>query len=200
VTQSVQKLIRKREESMKIKYNAPTTLTFTLLCAIVLLLDKVIPGLSKTWFAVPGRGSFDSGTIRSWVTLFSHILGHEDLEHFLSNFAFILLLGPILEATYGSRGLLFMTIITAAVTGVLNILLFPMGLMGASGIVFMMILLASFTNFNKGEIPLTFILIMALYLGKEVVNAFQHNNISEFGHIMGGLCGSVFGYLRPARS
>jgi membrane associated rhomboid family serine protease len=185
---------------MKIKYNAPTTLTFTLLCIIVLLLDAIIPGLTKTWFAVPGRGSFDAGTIRSWVTLFTHILGHADINHFLSNFAFILLLGPILESTYGSRGLFIMTLITALVTGLLNVLIFPMGLMGASGIVFMMILLASFTNFNKGEVPLTFILIMALYLGKEVVNAFQANNISEFGHIMGGLCGSVFGYLRPART
>ena len=92
-----------------------------------------------------------------------------------------------------------MTLITAFVTGILNVLLFQTGLMGASGIVFMMILLSSFTNFNKGEIPLTFILVLVLYLGKEVFNAFRDNNISEFGHIIGGLCGSIFGYLRPAR-
>ena len=185
---------------MKIKYNAPTTLTFTLLCVLVLLLDSILPGLTENWFAVPGRGSFDAGSLRSWITLFTHILGHADINHFLSNFAFILLLGPILESTYGSRGLLIMMLITALVTGLLNVIIFPMGLMGASGIVFMMILLASFTNFNKGEIPLTFILIMALYLGKEVLNAFQANSISEFGHIMGGLCGSIFGYLRPSRT
>jgi membrane associated rhomboid family serine protease len=184
---------------MKFKYNAPTTLTFTLLCGVVLLLDNIFPGLSRTWFAVPGRGAFNPSAIRSWVTLVSHILGHDDMNHFLSNFAFILLLGPILEATYGSRSLLIMTCITAIVTGLLNILIFPTGLMGASGIVFMMILLSSFTNFNKGEVPLTFILVMLLYLGKEVVNAFSANNISEFGHIMGGLCGSIFGYLRPAK-
>ena len=92
-----------------------------------------------------------------------------------------------------------MTVITAFVTGLLNILIFPTGLMGASGIVFMMILLASFTNFGKGEIPLTFILIMLLYLGREVFNAFRANNISEFGHIIGGLCGSIFGYLQPSK-
>jgi membrane associated rhomboid family serine protease len=182
-----------------IRYNAPTTLTFTLLCAVVLLLDTIFPGLTANWFSVPGRGSFDASSIRDYVCLFSHIFGHADINHFLSNFAFILLLGPILEVTYGSGGMAIMTVITAFVTGILNILLFPTGLMGASGIVFMMILLASFTNFNKGEIPLTFILIMVLYLGKEVFNAFKANNVSEFGHVIGGLCGSIFGYLKPSR-
>jgi len=117
----------------------------------------------------------------------------------LSNFSFILLLGPILETNYGSAGLSIMIVITAVVTGLLNVLLFSTGLMGASGIVFMMILLSSFTNFGKGEVPITFILVLVLYLGREVVNAFTANDISEFGHIIGGLCGSVFGYLKPAK-
>ena len=184
---------------MTIRYNAPTTLTFTMICALVLLLDAIFPGLTESWFSVPGHGGFDTHSLRDYLRLFTHILGHADINHFLSNFAFILLLGPILETNYGSGGILIMTVITAFVTGILNILLFPSGLMGASGIVFMMILLASFTNFNKGEIPLTFILIMMLYLGKEIFNAFKANNISEFGHIIGGLCGSIFGYLKPAK-
>ena len=184
---------------MTIRYNAPTTLTFTLICAMALLLNLIFPGLTASWFSVPARGGFDSHSIRDYVRLFTHIIGHADINHFLSNFAFILLLGPVLEATYGSGGILIMTAITAIITGLLNILLFPTGLMGASGIVFMMILLASFTNFNKGEIPLTFILVMLLYLGKEVLNAFNANSISEFAHIIGGLCGSIFGYLRPAK-
>ncbi len=184
---------------MTIKYNAPTTLTFTFVCGAVLLLDALLPGLVENWFSVPGRGGFDAGSFRDYLRLFTHVMGHADLNHFLSNFSFILLLGPILETNYGSGGLLIMTAITAVVTGLLNILMFPTGLMGASGIVFMMILLSSFTNFNKGEVPLTFILVLVLYLGREVVNAFTANNISEFGHIIGGLCGSIFGYLKPAR-
>lgn len=184
---------------MTIRYNAPMTLTFTLICAAVLLVSSIFPGLASAWFSVPGRGGFDAHSVRDYARLFTHVLGHTDINHFLSNFSFILLLGPILETTYGSAGLLIMTMITALVTGILNILLFPTGLMGASGIVFMMILLSSFTNFKKGEIPLTFILILLLYLGREIINAFQGNNISEFAHIIGGLCGSIFGYLRPSR-
>jgi membrane associated rhomboid family serine protease len=77
----------------------------------------------------------------------------------MGNFSFILLIGPIVEEKYQSGPMLLMILITALITGVLNIVFFSTGLMGASGIVFMLILLSSFTNFRAGEIPLTFILI-----------------------------------------
>jgi membrane associated rhomboid family serine protease len=182
---------------MKLKYNAPVSLTFALLCVLVLLLGSLIPGLMTALFVTAGRGGFSSGNPLAYLRLFTHILGHADLGHLVSNLTFILLLGPILEAVYGGRDLIIMMLITAFVTAVLNALLFPTGLAGASGIVFMMILLASFTNFAKGEIPLTFILVVVLFLGKEVGSAFQANNTSEFAHIIGGLCGGLFGFLQP---
>jgi len=185
---------------MKIKYNAPTTLTFTLLSALVLLLSSTfVPGLTQEWFSTPAP--FHANEARDYVKLFSHVLGHASIDHFISNFSFILLLGPILEATYGSIGMLVMTLVTALATGLLNALLFPgTMLLGASGIVFMMILLASFTNFNKGEVPLTFILVMAVYLGREVWAAVARNdNVSQFAHVIGGMVGSFFGFIRPAK-
>ncbi|MDR2767193.1 MAG: rhomboid family intramembrane serine protease [Treponema sp.] len=186
---------------MKVKYNAPAVLTFTLICVVVLLLSRTVArGLTAAWFMVPGRGGFNAVSVRSWFTLFSHVAGHADWNHFLSNFAFILLLGPILEENYGSSSLLIMMALTAVITGVLNVLLFRNGLLGASGIVFMMILLASFTNFSRGEIPLTFILVLLIYLGREIAASFSTNNISEFAHIVGGFCGSLFGFFRPAKS
>ncbi len=187
---------------MKIKYNAPTTLTFSLICVIVLIVSSLLTGgrLIADFFSCPGRGGFDPQSILSYPRLVLHVIGHRDWAHLFSNLAILLLLGPILEQTYGSFSLLLMTGVTALVTGVLNVLIFPAGLMGASGIVFMMILLASFTNFNKGEIPLTFILIMVLYLGQEVWNAIAHRDqISQFAHIIGGFCGSLFGFFRPAK-
>jgi membrane associated rhomboid family serine protease len=80
------------------------------------------------------------------------------------------------------------------------VLFFPTALLGASGVVFMMILLASFTNFSKGEIPLTFILVLILYLGQQIMNSFESNNISEFAHIVGGFCGSLFGFIHPPKT
>ncbi|MDR0601084.1 MAG: rhomboid family intramembrane serine protease, partial [Treponema sp.] len=171
---------------MRIKYNAPVVLTFTFLCAAVMVLSQTaFAGLNRAWFMVPGRGGFHAGDFRSWVTVFTHVLGHANWTHLISNFSFILLIGPILEESYGSPGLFFMMVITAFVTGMLNAFLFRAGLMGASGVAFMMILLISFTNFSKEEIPLTFILILILYLGRELVSSFNSNNISEFAHIAG---------------
>lgn len=185
---------------MRIKYNAPTTLTFTFLCAAVLLLTQLLfKNLETTFFMVPGKGGFRATDPLDYLRLFTHVAGHADWSHLLSNFSFILLIGPILEVNYGSLSLLAMILITALVTGLMNVFLFPTALMGASGVVFMMILLASFTNFDRGEIPLTFLLILALYLGREILNSFKSNDISEFAHIVGGFCGSLFGFFRPAR-
>jgi len=190
---------------MKIKYNAPTVLTFAFISAIVLILSQTLArSLTEQWFMVPGRGGFFPLRFRTIVTLFTHVIGHANWPHLVSNFSFILLIGPILEEIYGSFSLIIMICITALVTGILNVLLFSSSLLGASGVVFMMILLASFTNFNKGEIPLTFILVLILFLGREIFNSFgstasgREGNISEFAHIVGGFIGSLFGFFRSS--
>ena len=59
----------------------------------------------------------------------------------------------------------------------------------------MLILLVSMANFKNNQIPLTFILIVIIYLGKEILGFFQDDNISHTTHIIGGLLGAVFGYL-----
>ncbi len=184
---------------MRISYNAPATLTFALISTAVLLLDMLFGGtVTASIFSV--GATMDTSRPLDYVRLVAHIGGHADWNHLMSNFAFILLLGPILEEKYGSLNLVTMMLITALITGVLNVLFLTTGLMGASGIVFMMILLVSFTNYRKGEIPLTFILIVALYLTREIMAAMQTDGISQFAHILGGICGSMFGFLKPGRS
>ena len=183
---------------MRIKYNAPIVLSFTFISVGVLVLSLTMyPSLTRDWFMVPGKEHFSPRRIQNLVTLFTHVIGHGNWDHLFSNFTLILLIGPILEEHYGSFSLFFMIAVTALITGALNVLLFSTGLLGASGVLFMMILLASFTNFNKDEIPLTFILIMVLYLGREFIDSFNNNNISQFAHIVGGFCGSLFGFFRP---
>ena len=76
----------------------------------------------------------------------SHVAGHQDWTHLVANFSLILLIGPILEEKYHTGPLLIMMLVTALVTGVINVVFLDSWLMGASGVVFMMILLSSFTN------------------------------------------------------
>ncbi|MFP4373376.1 MAG: rhomboid family intramembrane serine protease [Spirochaetaceae bacterium] len=180
---------------MRIRYNAPVTLTFSLLAALVLAFDPFTGGrLVSEAFSIGAQ--LDFGNPLQWLRLLTHVVGHATWSHLISNFAFVLLLGPILEEKYGSNPLLLMMAVTALVTGLINVFFMPTGLLGASGIVFMMILLVSFTNIRSGEIPLTFILVVILYLAREVVGALREDSIAQFAHIAGGVCGSLFGFTR----
>ncbi|HLP42113.1 MAG TPA: rhomboid family intramembrane serine protease, partial [Fibrobacteria bacterium] len=58
---------------------------------------------------------------------------------------------------------------------------------------------ASFTNHKEGELPLTFVLVLVLFLSKEVAQAFSRDDVSQFAHIMGGVSGSLFGFLLGRR-
>ena len=61
---------------------------------------------------------------------------------------------------------------------------------------FAFILLASFTGFKEGELPLTFILVAAIFLGQQVVEGVAlRDNISNMAHIVGGVVGAAFGYF-----
>ena len=184
---------------MKLKYNAFVTLSFTFLCiGILAVKDLAFPYLIRDFFTVPSHTSFVATKTSSYFLLFSHVLGHSDWGHLFANISFILLLGPLLEENYGSFILFVMIVTTAFVTGVLNICFSSQALLGSSGIVFMMILLSSFTNTDADEIPLSFLLVLALFLIKDVFTAVKSENISQFAHLVGGACGSLFGFLRPS--
>ncbi len=190
----------------RLKYNSPVILTFTLISATILLFNDLLgggvagTGSVMKYFTVYPYFDFRSGT--SYFRLVSHAIGHANWAHFTGNFTFILLLGPILEEKYGSKNLLIMMFITALIPGILNVLLLDTSLLGASGIVYMFIILSSVVNVRSGEIPMTFILVVAVFLGKEflsasaeAVNLKEQTNISYFGHIIGGICGSAFAFL-----
>jgi membrane associated rhomboid family serine protease len=179
---------------MRIQYNAPVVLTFAIICTMVLAINQfLISGFIPALFTVSPGMSWSNPL--SYLRLVSHIAGHADWQHLLSNFTFILLLGPILEEKYGSSNLLLMMFLTGLATGIMQVTFFSEGLMGASGIVFMMIVLSSLTNFRSGRIPLTFILVALLFLGTEVTNSMRSDNISQFAHIIGGICGAIFGFM-----
>lgn len=179
---------------MKITYNSPVVLTFALLATIVMILENSIGGVTIKYFALPPDFSFSDPL--DYLRIFTYVLGHGDWPHLVGNFSFILLIGPIVEEKYGAKDLLFMMGITTIITAILHIIFFDNYALGASGIVFMMIMLGSLVNLKKGTIPLTFVFILALYLGQEIYRAFaENNNISEFAHIVGGLFGTLFGFL-----
>lgn len=180
----------------KIQYNSPVILTFSLLCAGLFMIDNFLFGHTLTSNLFTLYPSHALHTLVGLPTLITYIFGHANAEHLMGNLSIVLLVGPAVEERIGSQRLLMLIGATALIGGLLQALFFREGLLGASGIVFMLMVLSSFANAKKGYIPLTFILVVVLFVGKEVLASFQHDQVSQFAHIIGGICGSIFGFTQ----
>lgn len=179
----------------RITLNAPVILGFSALCLLVLGLNQLTSGWTNSHlFTVYRSSMLDPLT---YIRIWGHVLGHADWSHFIGNITLILIVGPLLEEKYGSADILVVMVVTALVTGIAHIIFFPhTGLLGASGIVFALILLSSITSLKSGEIPLTFILVAIIYIGGEIYQGiFVQDNISNLTHILGGVVGSGLGFF-----
>ncbi|MCR5250449.1 MAG: rhomboid family intramembrane serine protease [Lachnospiraceae bacterium] len=187
------------KKKFKVTINAPVVLGFALACLIAFILGLVSGGFLTDLLFMTKRSSLLSPL--TWLRLFTHVLGHSGWEHFIGNMSYILLLGPMLEEKHGSQKIIEVILITALVASVVNRILFPnVGLLGASGIVFAFILMTSFTSFKEGEIPLSFILVAVIFLGKEIIDGiFVRDNISNLSHILGGVVGAIAGYIHNVK-
>ena len=184
-----------KKRQLVIHYNAPVVLTFAFLSLLVLGLDFLTGGATTMKFFCVYRSSLSDPL--TWVRLFGHVLGHADYAHYISNIMLMLVIGTTLEEKYGSKKLLLCILITAGVSGLVQIFFFPTtALLGASGIVFMMIVLSSLSGMKNGSIPLTLILVVILYLGGELWDAVTvRDHVSQLTHIVGGVCGAALGLM-----
>ena len=187
--------MRTGNSHVKISFNSPVILSFTILCLVSLLLGTVTKGMTTDLFFSVYRSSLMSPA--AYIRFAGHVLGHAGWDHFLGNIMLILVVGPLLEEKYGSSNMLFVILATALVTGIVNFVFFPqVQLLGASGVVFALILLSSFTSLKEGSIPLTFILVALIYIGEQVYQGiFVQDNVANLTHILGGLVGAGLGYV-----
>lgn len=179
----------------KIQYNSPVVLSFAFISLAELVLSELTGGVSTRLLFSVYRAPLSD--LLTWPRFFLHVLGHVDFSHYIGNMLLLLVIGPPMEEKYGSRSLLLCIAVTALVSGLVQFVFFPNSyLLGASGIVFMLIILSSFAGMRDGHIPLTLILVFALYIGDELVAGLSKlDNVSQLTHIVGGLCGGVFGFL-----
>ena len=176
-----------------LQYNAPVVLTFFFISFFVLILNAITKGSSNRLLFSTYRSSILNPL--TYIRLFTHCLGHINWNHFMNNFLYILLIGPMLEEKYGSINILIMILITAGVTGIINGLIGKYQLLGASGIVYMFIILSSLVNLQNGKIPVTLILIFIFYIANEIIaGLFKKDNVSHLGHLIGAICGCIYGF------
>lgn len=180
----------------KFDYNAPVILTYFFICLIILMIDKLCKGkFSATFFTTYKNDSLLNPL--TYFKLISHSLGHADWDHLYSNFIKILLIGPLIEEKYGSINLLIAMILTSLIIGIVNKVFGKGGILGASGVAYMLILLSSFVNMENGKIPITLTLIILFFVVDEVIKLFRRkkDGVSHLGHITGAICGIILGML-----
>ena len=129
--------------------------------------------------------------------LITHIFGHNDWSHFVNNFLYILILGPMLEEKFGSKELLIYILITAFIIGIIYNIFSKTRLCGASGIVFLLISLSSFVNLENNKIPITFILVSIFFFINELIHCFiKKDQVSHFSHLLGAVIGVAIIFIR----
>ena len=182
-----------RQKRLHIVFNAPVSLTFAGICLLALILNTVTGGVSNALIFCVYRSSLLNPL--TYVRLIGHVFGHSSLSHFSGNMMTFLILAPLLEEKYGSRNLILTILATALVTGIVHCIFFSGALLGASGVVFALILLSSFTDIRQGEIPLTLIIVAVMYIGTQIAEGlFVQDNISNLTHILGGVVGALAGF------
>ena len=177
-----------------IRFNSPVILSFALLSLLALALHVVTNGLTtQTFFSSYHSSLYDPMTYLRFLT---HVLGCVSFDEYATLMLPLLLIGPPLEEKYSGVTLAMTIAVTALVTGLVNYAMFRGNtLMGPSAVIFMLLILMSFTDMKKEGIPLTMVLVVIFYLGREVQAGMAvANHADQFINVVGGLCGIVFGF------
>lgn len=183
----------------RMQYNSPVILSFFFISLAALILGYITGGATTTTLFSVYRSPLSPLTP---IRLVGHVVGHANLSHFFNNMLLLLVVGPPLEELYGSKTLALGILFTALVTGLLQYVLFPgSALLGASGIVFMLIMMSSLSGVKEGQIPITLIIVALMYIGQELHSIFfVRDNVANLMHIVGGVCGVLIGFAaKPIR-
>lgn len=183
----------------RLSIEAPIVVGFAFICIVLHLLNMtILPGVS-VFLGVKGR-SLSLASPLQYIRLFTHIFGHDGLAHLRGNMTHILLVGPSAEAFFGSKEIFQIIIAVAVSTAFAHILIGRenSSQLGASGVVFALILLNSLVSAKRGRIPLSFVLTAFLWMGDELGRLIVFNRedrTSHHAHLVGAFVGTIAGYL-----
>lgn len=185
----------------RIIVDAPVVLGFAFLCCAVSVLDALTPGALSVALACPPRRLLSRSPL-GWYPLATHVLGHANYAHLKGNMINLLLVGPAAEREFGSASLLKIGVYVALSSAVAHMVLGPADAyqLGASGVVFALILLNSLLSASTGTVPLTFLITALLWLSDEVFAAVlsRDSSVSHVAHLTGACVGTVAGYALHA--
>ena len=184
---------RERLDGITLKYNAPVTLTLALLAMLALALGELTNG-----WTTQNLFSFYKSSPSDYLTYpraILHVLGSTDLTVCTANIILLLVIGAAAEERFGSAKVLTAVLITAVVCALIVWLRYPdSSIMGMRSLLFMLMVLAGFACAGRGSVPITLLLILLLFIGREVVEIVSNGiNLQTLTDIVGGAVGAMLG-------
>lgn len=184
--------------------DSPLTAVFILSSSVVHATTHIFPTFSTDYFAVPPWAYFRLASPWSWWRLVSHVLGHSSWSHLNGNVTNLLLVMPACERHFGTFELVKIIVWVSLASSIAHMALGPGDAiqLGASGVVFSMIILNSLIEVgNPGRtgrvqtIPLTFICQIFLWCWNEVISTlfYSGTGVSHIAHLVGAVVGTVAG-------
>jgi len=181
------KAVRNTADFLKahLTYTAPLVSGFVIVSFIVTVVGVEALALTRGAFTDP----------MTYVQLLLHQLIHSESSHFFINAAILLLVGTTLEERYGMKWTAIMMTVTTLVSGGLFLLLSrgETVLAGGLGIVFMMVLLSTFSNLLKGKVPVSLLLFLAIFIWHYFDSG--QPGLAFVTQIVGGFFGAIAGYF-----
>ena len=126
----------------------------------------------------------------------THALGHGNWAHLKGNLIFLLPIAMQVEMHYKARVILPLMFITALSTGILQFIFVGTPLVGASGIVFLMIALSCYADNDAKRVPIDGTMVALMFVAFELYNMFfGADSVSQFAHLMGAGIGIAYGWF-----
>jgi membrane associated rhomboid family serine protease len=180
----------------RVTVEAPVIILFCFICVLVHVIQQTIwPDLNRL-LAVQDR--FDPTNPLQFSSLFTHVIAHDGtLDHIKGNMVHLLLVGPSAEHVYGSPTMLLVIGLVAVTSAWAHILLGSAYThqLGASGVVFAVILLNSLVAAVSGTIPLSFLLTASIWCLDELIRfVWKTDNVSHHAHLTGAIVGTATAY------
>ena len=195
---------KKFKFNLKFSYDAPVTLSFVIICALLFLLNTLVikNGALGKILASPttqaGALPFIVKQPVSYLRLLLYIFGSGEVNNFITYILIVLLLGPAMEERYGSVIIGIMIFVAALFSGVLNACFCVESLTGPVPVVCMMIFLTAFMSFSNKTVPITFLATIIFFVYFSITSGI--GAVRLIICIAGGLCGSLFAFLTSPKA
>lgn len=165
----------------KLSFSAPVTISLIIISFIIF---------------VSGLSSLCATHNRIDQNLILHIFGHSSFNHWFGNITLLAILGQSVEDKYGSITTLILVALDAIIIGLAYCFLQPVSCYGLSSVVYMFVVLNTFSSKKDDKISILTILIMIIFICPEIMGLIKNNdNIGHLAHLIAGLNGLIFGII-----